>query len=294
MKYHVKPFYFYDNHNSLFDFIQKSTFYSFYKNYLSKKRFSSPSDLAGLILLDNEKIIGSTLLITHYEKGLIIGNISCTFISDNYRGQALSSLLINETTKLCDVVLELTALDPIIKLIKKNTIRNFKPISHYQMWINPFNIKNKNNAFKIINIACYDSLIKENINNSVSFLSFSNQQEKITIGFYSFKRFYINVVEVIFVDNIACFVNNRDTILKILSKKTKCNLIFMDGAFDGNKRRFIKARPNKRNKLFYLFNLLLIAFRKQLILENRKYYWIKNNNLVWDVNFLSTEYCFYK
>ena len=98
----VQPFYFGDDLSNLYSFLKDSPFIAFYREYLKEKRFKSSSDIAGIIMIDKRQnnFIGCTLLITHNENGLIVGNISCTYISDCYRGNSLSSYLINESKKV--------------------------------------------------------------------------------------------------------------------------------------------------------------------------------------------------
>lgn len=292
MDLEIKPFFFNDNHEQLLSFVSEGAFYDFYKSYLEKKFFSSVSDIAGLLLVCNNQIIGSTLLIIHDEKELIIGNISCTFINKNYRGKGLSSCLINESKKYCDVLTNLTPVDSIISLIERNRIEDFKPISRYQMWINPYLIRKHNSSFVLDDLPQND-FIKENTILGINFLNFKNNQENILVGFYSFKRFGIKVTEIVFVNNSLLFAKEKDMLLKCIHKKTKCNILFVDGVFVNNIEEKKRIRENKKNKSTYIKNVLALLFNKQLFLENRKYYWIKEKKQ-WVINYLSSELCFYK
>ena len=294
-QFSVIPFCFGDDFSELFVFLAKSTFLSFYQEYLSNKKFISKSNICGLILKDtsSNSIIGSTLLIIHDENNLVVGNISCTYIDENHRGHGLSSLLINETKKYCDVVTNLTPVDSIISLFKTN-VSDFHPISNYQLWMRPR--CNKKMLKQIEYSFVFDEIdenIKNNLKNGIKFISIVKPSE-LVVGFYSFKRKGIMMTEIVYVSNPSEFRANINLIFSILKKHLKANIVSCDSIFFGNQNfPDKKIYKNGKSIKFYLRNLYIVFFKRKIYLTNRKYYWIKNN-IVWKPNYLSTELCFYK
>lgn len=282
-----------DDLSKILEFASQTPFASFYKNYLSKKWFTCKSDIAALVLLEETNIIGSTLLILHDEGNLIIGNISCTYISERYRGQSLSSTLINEAKKYCDVLTNLTPVDSIIKQINSNKINGFRPINNYQVWFNCKNLtKRFIKEFSIENITDGDTLLKDNIQNNISFYRVSNTDSSI-IGIYSFIRKGIKVSEVCYVENTIFFFNNLESIIKLISLSNGCKIMFADNTFFGKSNIAKKVKNNKKNNFQYFMKLLILLFKKRIFVANRKYFWLRNS-IDWSVNYLSTEFCFYE
>ena len=289
----IIPHLFSDNHTEVFEFIKHSSFFNFYTDYMLKKRFTSKNDVCCLLLKNNDKIIGSTLLILHSEGDIEVGNIACTYIDPNFRGCGFSSLLIEYAKNYCDVLLELTPVDSIIHLMEKKKIKEFENLSSYQLWINPHLIKKSDKSLSISHIEQSDlQLINENTENNISFLKISIGDESSLIGYYNFARRSKNICEIVYVQDINFFSKHFLEIVKGISKKYKFNLFFVDGVFLGNEGR-CKVLQNKKTTISYLRNLFYLLLKRQIYLESRKFAYIKPG-IKWKVNYLSTELCFYK
>lgn len=288
----IKVVRFGDNHEKLLEFAEQTPFFSMYSLFLKQRHFASKSDVCGLVLIENDKTIGSTLLMIHDENELCIGNVSCTFVAPEHRGKGLSASLINAAKDYCDIVTNITPVDSIITLMKNNSISNFSKTSDFQMWIKPKKIHKVSDDIKVKGIRNSDiPLLQENINNNVVFYQIEDGDKKCIVGLYTFFRKRIKVSEVIYVSDNELFRQYFYDSLKLISNIHGNKLFFVDNNFVGisSKLRILK---NKKTKSFYLRNLFLLMFKKAILLESRKYFWSKNKN--WNINYLSSEFCFYK
>ena len=290
----IEPIHLFDNNKDVANYIKTNDFLSSYNFYLNNRVFSSSSNVIGLKLISDNKIIGTTLLLIHDENNIKIGNISFTYIDSEYRGRNLSALIINEAKKYCDVLTDLTPVDSIIKQFNTNKITDFYNISNYQLWVNIHNIhKFKKNIF-ISQSKNSKTPILESLQYGMYGYDILIDNSLICICFYSFKRKGIKTIEITYVSNFEILKNNLHDILKALSRVFKFDIAFIDGVFINNKCFSKKIRCNKKTTARYIKNMLALLLRKQIVLESRKYYWKKNKDICWDVNYLSSELCFYK
>lgn len=289
----IKPILFSDKNEDILQFISKDKFLAFYNYFLKNKPFTSSSDVIGLKLLDNQNIIGATLLLIHDENGLKIGNIASTYLLAEYRGKGLSSLLINSVKEYCDVVTNLTPVDSIIKLINNNVITDFKNTSKYQIWLNVHNVHKRTNNISVKELQSKDICITESLKYRMRGFALCFNNKKLDICFYGFNRKNTKIIEISYVSDKEIFRDNYLAVIKAISKFYKFNIALIDGVFLDNVIIRKILHSNKKEKISYFRHLFILLFKKQLFLKPRKYYWIKSDEIVWDIIYLSSELCFY-
>lgn len=291
---HVLPILLTDDNTEIIRISKEIPFLNVYGLYLKNKLFTSSSNVVGLKMIENNRIVGMTILLLHSKDNLVVGNITNTYIFEEFRGRGLSSFLLNEAKKYCDVLTNLTPVDAIINLFKSDKVPGFKSTSNYQMWINVHKIKKDKVRLVVVDLPVDCTSIDESIRNGMFGYEILINDEPLDICFYKFKRRGLVIIEITYVNNKDLFKNFFFSVIKALSKKQKIDIALVDGVFINNSFKPRVILKNKKSAFYYFCNLFRLMFSKTIYLECRKFYWVKKKDIRWDINYLSSELCFYR
>ena len=271
--------------------------------FLFKTPFlQSLDNVAGIGVFSDNHLIAFMFIFAKKIRNVTFGNASSILIDRKYQGQHLLTKMFDFAKTKYDVITVITPVDIVINALTKYC--GFSHISNYQIWFNPLFLKNnKEESMNLISdetILCDEEtrhIINENREHHIKFRCFDNNKEILTIGWYSFTRNHIKVCEFVYVSKISEFKKRYSSIIKKICRIEKAKICWVDGIFVDNIFKDC-VLDNKKERNQYIKKIMLLFFKKKILVKDRKIIVINqekvskmSNELLF--NYLTSEFMFF-
>ena len=297
-----------DDANSVVNFCKQENIYlenNLINNICSVEWDGVSTKKIGYGCFNNGELIGYIGCVQSMRNKLLVNDLSCGIVNENYRGFGIASKLFDMSQYDGDLILDLTASEQVYQMFKRKFPRFFD-FSEYQLWFNCKKLhRNKNliSEFCIENIKdIVDEPLKkyviDNSKYSLNFAYFSLENDSCLVAYYTMKKKKIlKGFEICFVSNRNFFECHYCAMLKAIAKKHHSFFAFVDKRFLPNIEFKGNIMPRGTNTKQYIKRMCKLLFKKYIKAPNRKFMAIKDNidkSIIDNIDYLYTEMAFYK